>query len=156
MGVATFPADADDVEGLVRNSDNALYIAKSRGKNQVVLYGADRRSFRRIKANLDGSYCIVEDEVRPFTTLDVSEAGLLLLTDRKLLLGQLLDIKMKLPDATPPVGCAGRVVRVQQNGSGRYEAGISIDRIGPMDRTRLVRFLRGEKAPVASERSGVA
>jgi Lon protease-like protein len=78
------------------------------------------------------------------------------LTDRKLLLGQLLDIKMKLPDATGPVGCAGRVVRVHENGSGRYEAGISIDRIGPLDRTRLVRFLRGEKTPITSERTGVA
>jgi diguanylate cyclase (GGDEF)-like protein len=143
IGIATYPADAEKADELVRSADNALYIAKSRGKDQVVLFGDDRCSYRRLKARLAGSYCVVEAEFRPFTTLDVSEGGILLLTDRQLVLGQLLDIRLEIPGVAA-VGCAGRVVRIQQKEKGRYETAIMIDKIGAADRTRLTRFVRSE------------
>lgn len=40
VGVATFPDDAADAEGLVRAADSALYAAKHAGRNCVVLAGA--------------------------------------------------------------------------------------------------------------------
>jgi diguanylate cyclase (GGDEF)-like protein len=38
IGLASFPADADDSDGLIRRADAALYDAKSRGKDRVVVY----------------------------------------------------------------------------------------------------------------------
>jgi diguanylate cyclase (GGDEF)-like protein len=38
LGVASFPDDAQTLEDLLRRSDEALYEAKRRGKNQAVLY----------------------------------------------------------------------------------------------------------------------
>lgn len=40
IGLATYPDDAESIEDLVRHSDEALYAAKSRGKNCVVLYNS--------------------------------------------------------------------------------------------------------------------
>ncbi|MEO5656931.1 MAG: diguanylate cyclase [Nitrospiria bacterium] len=40
LGVASFPDDADQLEDLLRHADQALYEAKRRGKNQVVLFEA--------------------------------------------------------------------------------------------------------------------
>ncbi len=44
LGVATFPDDASDAEGLVRASDAALYAAKHGGRNCVVLAAPTKRS----------------------------------------------------------------------------------------------------------------
>jgi GGDEF domain-containing protein/HAMP domain-containing protein len=38
-GVATFPDDADDVDGLLRAADDALYRAKREGRNRVIAAG---------------------------------------------------------------------------------------------------------------------
>jgi diguanylate cyclase (GGDEF)-like protein len=39
IGVATFPDNASDAEGLVRAADKALYLAKRLGKNRVEIFG---------------------------------------------------------------------------------------------------------------------
>ncbi|EDL65411.1 GGDEF domain-containing protein [Bacillus sp. SG-1] len=39
LGVASFPADAEDIQTLIQSADEALYEAKRNGRNQVQLYG---------------------------------------------------------------------------------------------------------------------
>jgi diguanylate cyclase (GGDEF)-like protein/putative nucleotidyltransferase with HDIG domain len=39
-GVATLPADAEDEEAVVRRADQALYLAKAMGRNQVIGFGS--------------------------------------------------------------------------------------------------------------------
>lgn len=41
IGMAEYPADADTVEVLIKNSDSAMYRAKERGKNQAARYTAE-------------------------------------------------------------------------------------------------------------------
>jgi diguanylate cyclase (GGDEF)-like protein len=35
IGMAAFPEDAEDMEGLIRCADEALYLAKKKGKNRL-------------------------------------------------------------------------------------------------------------------------
>lgn len=41
IGAAIFPKDGKDFESLYKAADNALYMAKRRGKNQLAFYGED-------------------------------------------------------------------------------------------------------------------
>lgn len=37
IGVASYPAHATDTEGLIREADKAMFVAKSAGKNRVMV-----------------------------------------------------------------------------------------------------------------------
>jgi diguanylate cyclase (GGDEF)-like protein len=44
VGLASFPKDAEEVEQLVENSDQALYKGKNGGKNQVFIYSKGKKT----------------------------------------------------------------------------------------------------------------
>ena len=47
VGVASFPKDGDDPHSLMKKADAALYEAKRRGRNRVVLSGEGRKKKRQ-------------------------------------------------------------------------------------------------------------
>jgi diguanylate cyclase (GGDEF)-like protein len=141
IGVATCPADARDPGGMVRCADAALYVAKSRGKNQVHLYGQNRRSYRRIDATLAGRFCLLAAESHPLTTLNLSEGGLLFLADRSLPVGSLIDIGVTLPGGRA-IASSGRVIRVEDRGAGKYEAAVRIIEMPARDQGLLTEYLK--------------
>ncbi len=146
LGVATCPADARDAGSLIRCADGALYTAKSLGRNQVQLYGENRRSYRRISAALDGKFCLLAAEYHPLSTVNVSEGGILFLVDRKLALGTLIDISLTLPDSGHEISASGRVVRVEERTRGKYTAALRIIDMPPRDQILLSGYIRGTEA----------
>ncbi len=43
LGIATYPADADTPETMLRNADTALYAAKGLGRDTVARYAPEPR-----------------------------------------------------------------------------------------------------------------
>ena len=145
MGVATFPADAKEAGELIRRADSAMYFAKNRGKNQVHLFGENRRSYKRIDASLNGKFCVVAAEYHSMTTVNISEGGLLFLVDFDLPVGSLIDVQLPLPGLGRVISTSGRVVRVEERPGGRYEAAIRIIEIATEDQGVLAKFIRQNK-----------
>jgi diguanylate cyclase (GGDEF)-like protein len=142
MGVATYPADCDDADSLVRRADRAMYVAKSKGKNNVYLYGKNTRSFRRIPATLGGKFCVLGADFHPLSTVNISEGGLLLMVDHKLRLGSLIDVRLMLPGVSREIATSGRVMRVEQTEEGTFRAAVRITEIGTRDQTLLSKYIR--------------
>jgi diguanylate cyclase (GGDEF)-like protein len=145
MGVATCPADGRDEGSLVRHADQAMYVAKARGKNQVYLYGEDRRSYGRIRARLDGTFCVLEPDVHSLTTVNISERGLLFVVDHQLSLGALIDVRLMLPDGDREIAATGRVVRVEEKNDNLFQAALRIVEIGTQDRVMLARYIESSR-----------
>ncbi|HEU4401926.1 MAG TPA: diguanylate cyclase [Candidatus Polarisedimenticolia bacterium] len=146
LGVATYPADARNATDLVRRADSALYVAKTRGKNQVHLYGQNRRSYRRVDARIGGRFCMLAAEYHALTTVNLSEGGLLFIADRRLPAGSLIDISLSLPATPREVTASGRVVRVEHKEDGQFEAAIRIIDISTRDQSLLAEYIRAADA----------
>ncbi len=145
MGVATFPADAIDAADLQRCADRALYTAKVSGKNRVRLFGQDVRSYPRLDARLPGTYQILGSDSFALTTLNVSEGGLLFLTDKQLPEGALLEIALPLPAGGRRITATGRVVHVQECKDGRYQVAIHFVEMPTRDRFHLASFVSAHR-----------
>ena len=146
-GVATCPGDANDEEDLIRCADNAMYTAKNNGKDQIHIYGDNRRSHQRIEAQLSGYFCIGNpDEKHSLTTIDISEGGVMSVTNKFVHPGTLLDIQIKLHGSKGYVNFPGRVLRCDdiEGDSDHYHVCLSIVEMTSQDRIRLHAFVKDQ------------
>ena len=126
-GVASYPDDAADSEGLVRRADEGLYRSKADGKNRVTLVGRDRRRHRRVEFPHPLTIAPQGARARRAVARNVSEDGLLLSLRRPLPLGSHISLVMHPPGA-PSVDLEGEVVRVEPAGETpeRYDVGVRL------------------------------
>jgi diguanylate cyclase (GGDEF)-like protein len=141
IGLATLPGDAATAKELVEKADRALYVAKSMGKNCVRPYSDERREHLRLDTSLSGSFSLVDSHSHVLTTLNVSEGGLLFMSEEPPNRGALAQVHLALPNAAEPVEGVLRVMRVRRVETG-YEIGTQIVHMSPLDRRRFRVFLR--------------
>lgn len=141
MGIATCPGDASQASAMIRCADRALYSAKTNGKNQIQLYGQNRRSFTRIQVKLEGRFRTFAKEQHTMTTLNISEGGIRFKTREDLPEGTLLDFEMDLPNRAGRIQAIGRVVGVMAGKDGSSELSVRIVSLETEDRLMLHRYL---------------
>ncbi len=161
-GVACYPDDATSAEALLRSAAQALYRAKSVGKNAVQVFAPERRHYLRFE--LEPSRFEVEvlaphaGRGRP---RNLSRNGVLFAVPELLAVGE--EIEIRLIDAQiaqgRPLKVRGRVVRLEElpeplpDTGDRYEVGVAFEIQGGADEGELLEFLeqaqavRGEDAP---------
>ena len=80
-GVATFPEDASDRNGLIDWADLSLYLAKTGGRNRVVSCPVDRRRLERHYAGIEARLRRTASpgkEYREFAVIDMGRGGVAL------------------------------------------------------------------------------
>ncbi|PYT09593.1 MAG: hypothetical protein DMF49_01670 [Acidobacteria bacterium] len=144
-GLASFPVDGCNLEILLSRADEALYAAKSRGKNRIVAAFSERRRSARFPMSetllrptlslQDGSCSEAAVLEAPAWAKNISRSGALVETDRMIQVGSPVRLSLETDAASPSrLTLAGKVVRVGARDEGtekRFELGIDFDGIGP-------------------------
>jgi len=147
-GLATFDEDGRDVDDLLQKADDALYLAKSRGKNRIVAAGQERRRHLRFEVAdtlLDAAGFLSGSAPGLVEGRNISGSGALIETDRSLPVGSSVRLQFRTLDGTNPlIMLNGKVVRGEEltTASGRrFCAGIAFEDLDPRDREALDRVL---------------
>jgi len=141
-GVATLNVDAVTAKELITKADQALYRAKSRGKNQTALYEDERRGTERIDTSFFGRLRLSTDVGDVIEVRNISEYGLRFRYPNALAIGTILKLFLDFPNRRTSVPCKAKLVRVKELKEGKeYELGARIFQIRENDKKVLKRFL---------------
>jgi len=159
-GVAAYPEDGVDAEGLLEKADRALYLAKGAGKNRVALYWAERRSEVRYPMAAGARARLIrqeEGEGRPAEAINLSRAGILLALREPPQPAEPVRVVLERRGGRPQQGfeMSGRVVRIERPSSPAepYRVGIAFD--GRVPEERFFEEIGGSRrALLAAEGAG--
>ncbi|MCH7499326.1 MAG: PilZ domain-containing protein, partial [Nitrospinae bacterium] len=144
-GVATFPQDAQEANALIKCADQALYRAKSEGKNRICLFSTDKRQYVRV--DFAG-----EVKVRPLgkwvgqsqvfaKSKDLSLSGILFESKAPMEIGTKIQLEISIPSLDNPIILVGTVVRVEVF-ENHYDVGVCFVQLQGADRRELSSFLK--------------
>jgi diguanylate cyclase (GGDEF)-like protein len=144
-GIATFPQDATEANKLIRCADQALYRAKSEGKNQICLYSIDKRQYVRIDFAGDiqvqplGKW-VGQNQVSA-KGKDLSLSGILFQSQNPMEIGTKIQLEVPIPSKDNPIILVGTVVRVEVFDN-HYDIGVSFVQLQGADRRELSSYLK--------------
>ncbi len=142
-GVATLDVDADTAEELIKKADQALYIAKSRGKNQTALFEQERRDCERVNTSIIGRFRLATSVGDIFEVRNISESGVLFNYPKGFTIGNILQLSLTLPNRKTPLTCKAKLMRSKEITKNKeYELGARFLSIRDPDKKALKRFLR--------------
>ena len=142
-GVAVYPSDGGSVDDLIAKADQALYRAKSTGKNNVKLYSTERRSYIRVSTDILANFRLLGRDIKRITLANISRTGLLFRTKDLVNPGSLMELRLHLPGGRRSIDMQAVVVRAEARGKGDgYDTGVRISRISQEHRKRLNSFVK--------------
>lgn len=126
-GVASYPIDATTGTDLIKYADEAMYRAKSFGKNNIVLYSLKKR--RSTRYGYQTSLTVkplglTSKEDLAATSRDISVNGILFESNTPLDMGTTVELSIMLANDQRLL-LIGNVVRVKQISTDQYDIGIS-------------------------------
>jgi diguanylate cyclase (GGDEF)-like protein len=148
-GVAAYPDDGMDAEALLARAAQALYQAKSSGKNAVLVHSPERRRFLRF--DLQTRRCEIEvlapSDAGAGRVRNLSRNGILFASPEPLDVGEDVEIRLESGGGEAPrrvLSLRGCVVRLEEVPSGendRFEVGVAFDLDAGSGEQELLEFL---------------
>ena len=147
-GVASFPINAEETADLLSCADQALYTAKSIGKNNISPYSPNKRRYLRLSfiRDIHVSKLGFEDNRTIHTqTKNISVGGILFMNSYPLDFGTRIQLSVPIKNREPLL-IIGSVVRLEFHSENSYEIGVSasLQEIDKRTRTELSKLLRQE------------
>jgi diguanylate cyclase (GGDEF)-like protein len=144
-GIATFPQDALEADKLIHCADQALYRAKSEGKNRICLFSIDKRQYVRIDFSGETSVQPLGKWVNKNQISakgrDLSLSGILFESKDPIEIGTKIQLGVPIPSKDNPIILVGTVVRVEAF-EDQFDIGVSFVQLQGADRRELCSFLK--------------
>ncbi len=144
-GLVSFPMDGDDSETLLRHADQAMYKAKSAGKNNIVVYSSEKR--RYIRVDFDSRIVVrhigFHDDPDAFFVRgrNISAGGILFETDVCFEIGAKLQLSIQFGRRNAEAKLTGAVVRSERNPGGGYDTGLAFLRMDRPAKNEISAYL---------------
>jgi diguanylate cyclase (GGDEF)-like protein len=142
-GLASFPIDADNGEELLKHADEAMYRAKSFGKNNISLYSMDKR--RNVRIEYSTSVELSElgfgkKQTINAVTKSLSIGGIMLETETPIDIGVKIQMRLSINNAEP-ILVIGNVIRVEKNDTGTFDTSITFIESDPTVKNEISSYL---------------
>ena len=154
-GLACYPEDAEDPDGLIARADEALYRAKQAGKNLIKMFFEEKRRDERVEVEERGLRAVLQGHApagalrRSGRVRNISEGGILVEISEPVPVGSRLQVSFSLgrdEDFTLP----STVVRIEEKGTNgkrrRFAAGLRFQKRARNLQPRLHRLARRQAA----------
>jgi len=131
-GISCYPKDTENKDELFIKADKAMYMSKANGKDQICIYGNDRRNKIRIEVNWNISYSIAGSaqenksggEFHLCQTFDVSLDGLCFVTSEHHTVDEVLNIVFHDQNSLNFQNKMAKVVWVKPTDEGKNKIGL--------------------------------
>ena len=142
-GLAFWPGDATEKGALIFCADQALYKAKSDGKNIISLFGSEKRRYIRIDfaRQLDVKILrSLQDNLASTTGINISLGGVLFESEKQIAMGTHLELTAHFDDDNLLV-FQGQVRRLECLANDKYEVGVSFSHQDDASTHTLARYI---------------
>ena len=143
VGVASLPGNALEPETPVLSADSALYAAKADGKNCVRCCSTHLRERPRYFTRIEGRLRLLGEKKLPIVTVNLSHGGLSFAVEKRLSMGDIIQVGLSPPENERALECTCRIVRVRPSES-EFRVGaqiIHVDRAGGYQLRKLLEYL---------------
>jgi diguanylate cyclase (GGDEF)-like protein len=149
-GIAAYPRHGLTAEAILKRADEALYQAKSDGRNRVVASHADKRASTRYRADIPAVAFAGESRLGPLRLSDVSEDGCSLVSNDQLRPGEMVRVRVHTGDGDDAMEyeVLARIVWSHAiSGSGPYKVGGLWDKPDRDAAARIVQTVSSNPSP---------
>ncbi len=143
-GISSSPIDGTEASPLLENADKAMYKAKGKGKNNIVLFSTEQRQYLRVDFKPEINVRTIDFNGTLNLTArpkNICTGGILFESPNYMEIGTKVQLLIPVSKQEKSLTMIGSVVRVEALGEDRWDIGISFLEVDKVSRNEISRYL---------------